>query len=72
MSSVMDRTAFVLGASRDHAHATARVLGDEFVRVIVLDNSAAVGCRAGGAKSDPDGTILHLDTNGRPLRDWDD
>ena len=72
MSSVVDRTVFVPGDSRDLVRETGQALGRGFSRVIFLDASAPPGCRAGGARSDADGTVLRLDTNGRPLRDWDD
>ena len=72
MSSVLNRTAFVSGASQDLAHVSAQVLATEFAHVIFLGDSATVGCRAGSATIDLDTTFLRLDTNGRPLRDWDD
>jgi hypothetical protein len=72
MISDADRSAFVSGASRDLAMATAQVLANEFAHVIVLDGPAATGCQTNWAETDSDRTVLHLDTNGRPLRDWDD
>ena len=72
MSRITSRTAFVSGASQDLAHASAQVLATEFAHVIFLGDSATVGCRAGSATTGLDTTLLRLDTNGRPLRDWDD
>ena len=72
MISDADRSAFVSGASRDLAMATAQVLANEFAHVIILDGPPATGCQTNWAKTDPDKTVLHRDTNGRPLRDWDD
>jgi NAD(P)-dependent dehydrogenase (short-subunit alcohol dehydrogenase family) len=72
MSSITNRTVFFSGASQGLAHATAQALANEFAQVIFLGDPAGAGCRVGGARSDQDQTDLHLDTNGRPLRDWDD
>ena len=72
MSSVTNGTAFVSGGSQDLAHASAQGLATEFAHVIFLGDSATVGCRAGSATTGLDTTLLRLDTNGRPLRDWDD
>jgi NAD(P)-dependent dehydrogenase (short-subunit alcohol dehydrogenase family) len=69
MSSATDGTAFVIGASRDLSRATAQVLGNEFAQVIFLQAVAPAGCRADGARCDPNGTVLRRDTYGRPLRD---
>lgn len=72
MDSALDKTAFVVGASYDVSHAVAQILANEFPRVIVLDNPLAAGCGASAARPASDGTALRLDTNGTPLRDWDD
>ena len=71
MGSVMNTTAVVSGTSGDLADTTARVL-NEFAHVIFLDDHAGISCQAGEVRADHDNVVLHLDTNGRPLRDWDD
>ena len=68
MSSVTNRTALITGASRDLVQTTAQGLANEFAYVIVLGDITAGSCRTGGGSSGPGRT----DTNGKPLRDWDD
>jgi NAD(P)-dependent dehydrogenase (short-subunit alcohol dehydrogenase family) len=84
MIRLTNKTAVVTGASRTVAVSNARPVAREFTNVIVLDGREspetdnifsdirAAGCRANCAWSDLDTTVLRLDTNGRPLRDWED
>ena len=72
MSSFPNKAAFVTGDSRALIHATAHVLANEFGHVFVLDDPAVTGSEDDGARSDVETIALHLDTYGRPLRDWDD
>lgn len=84
MSSFANRTALVTGASHAFIRGTAQAHTKDFARVIVFDGlpaeapdsvaseKRAVGCPTSRSGSAPDATVLSLDTNGRPLRDWED
>jgi hypothetical protein len=67
-----NKSAFLSDASLDPARATSQALATEFAHAIVLASRGATVCQTNWAKTDPEGTVLHLDTNGRPLREWDD
>jgi hypothetical protein len=38
----------------------------------VISHILAEGCRRAGTIPEMNGAVLHLDTYGRPLRDWED